>query len=250
VLRDAAGVVADSLNYGLLADPWAAEGYQGASGVDEKGCFVPSPGSVYEYGPIAPGATADISAGRFPDGADSDSNCADFLVQHAAALLTPAVPGAANIKTDNVEGLAAGQTVTIGSGVTLETAVIAYVGAPGATTASAATGAGDTQIPVGGVAGFRAGQTVNIGSGANFETAVVASVRRAAPAGPGREARAAAIVVAAPLRFPHGSGTEVSGTGINLTAPLTRAHAVGAPVASGVPTPGAPNEYFKSSRTR
>ncbi len=32
VLRDAAGLVVDSLNYGLLVDPWAAEGYQGVSG--------------------------------------------------------------------------------------------------------------------------------------------------------------------------------------------------------------------------
>src|SRR6185369_1509170 len=32
VLRDAAGLVVDSLNYGLLVDPWAAEGYQAASG--------------------------------------------------------------------------------------------------------------------------------------------------------------------------------------------------------------------------
>ena len=31
VLRDAAGLVVDSLNYGLLVDPWAAEGYQGTS---------------------------------------------------------------------------------------------------------------------------------------------------------------------------------------------------------------------------
>ena len=31
VLRDAAGLVVDSLNYGGLVDPWAAEGYQAAS---------------------------------------------------------------------------------------------------------------------------------------------------------------------------------------------------------------------------
>ena len=39
VLRDAAGLVADSLNYGGLVDPWAAEGYQGASrGVVQRPC--------------------------------------------------------------------------------------------------------------------------------------------------------------------------------------------------------------------
>ena len=32
VLRDAAGLVVDSLNYGILVDPWAAEGYHGVSG--------------------------------------------------------------------------------------------------------------------------------------------------------------------------------------------------------------------------
>jgi len=32
VLRDAAGLVVDSINYGALVDPWAAEGYQAVSG--------------------------------------------------------------------------------------------------------------------------------------------------------------------------------------------------------------------------
>ena len=40
VLRDAAGNVVDGLNYGGLVDPWAAEGYQAASGAGESGCFV------------------------------------------------------------------------------------------------------------------------------------------------------------------------------------------------------------------
>ena len=40
VLRDAAGLVVDSLNYGLLVDPWAAEGYQAASGSAQNGCRV------------------------------------------------------------------------------------------------------------------------------------------------------------------------------------------------------------------
>src|SRR5208282_2437018 len=41
VLRDAGGLVVDSLNYGGLVDPWAAEGYQGES--PGNGCSVPSP---------------------------------------------------------------------------------------------------------------------------------------------------------------------------------------------------------------
>ena len=44
VLRDAEGNVVDGLNYGGIVDPWAAEGYQAASGASASGCFVPSPG--------------------------------------------------------------------------------------------------------------------------------------------------------------------------------------------------------------
>src|SRR3974377_1536761 len=43
-LRAAAGLVVDSLNYGGLVDPWAAEGYQAASGAGERGGYVPPPG--------------------------------------------------------------------------------------------------------------------------------------------------------------------------------------------------------------
>jgi non-reducing end alpha-L-arabinofuranosidase len=70
VLRDAHGLVADSLNYGSLVDPWSAEGYQGTSGAGERGCRVAAPGTA---------AGAGRSAGRFPDGVDADSNCTDFI---------------------------------------------------------------------------------------------------------------------------------------------------------------------------
>jgi hypothetical protein len=71
VLRDARGLVADSLNYGGLVDPWAAEGYQGTSGSGQSGCFAPSP-------VLASGAgRSDI---RLPDGNDTDSNCTDFSI--------------------------------------------------------------------------------------------------------------------------------------------------------------------------
>src|SRR6185369_11082211 len=57
VLRDATGLVVDSLNYGLLVDPWAAEGYQSASGAGEAGCRVPSPAGRSGFG-AAPAANA------------------------------------------------------------------------------------------------------------------------------------------------------------------------------------------------
>jgi hypothetical protein len=71
VLRDAHGLVADSLNYGGVVDPPAAEGYQGASGTGQAGCFAPAPVSANGI---------DRSDIRLPDGTDTDSNCADFQV--------------------------------------------------------------------------------------------------------------------------------------------------------------------------
>jgi hypothetical protein len=77
VLRDAQGDVVDSVNYGALVDPWAAEGYQGASGSVAGGCYAPSPGI----------GGSDI---RHPDGTNTDSNCNDFTTSP-----TP-TPGGAN----------------------------------------------------------------------------------------------------------------------------------------------------------
>jgi hypothetical protein len=78
VLRDAKGLVTDSLNYGLLVDPWAAEGFQGGTG---SGCTVATP---------ALAAGAGRSASRYPDGNDTDVNCADFITSDPT-------PGAANL---------------------------------------------------------------------------------------------------------------------------------------------------------
>ncbi len=87
VLRDAAGLVVDSLNYGGLVDPWASEGYQATSGAGQSGCRVSTPGAGRGGfgGPAAPAAPAR-SSGRFPDGVDTDSNCTDFLLQPATTL--------------------------------------------------------------------------------------------------------------------------------------------------------------------
>jgi hypothetical protein len=72
------------------------------------------------------------SAGRFPDGADTDSNCTDFLTQAATTLPAGSVAGATNIKVASVDGFEAGQTVTIDGPEHPETAVIAAVGTAGA----------------------------------------------------------------------------------------------------------------------
>ena len=231
VLRDASGLVVDSLNYGLLVDPWAAEGYQGVSGAGQSGCHVTSPAVA---GPVV-----NRSAGRFPDGADTDSNCKDFQLQPATTLSAAPAAGATNFKIASLSDFAVGQTVTIDAGASVETAVIATIGTSGGTTLSAATSEGAGVIPVTTAIGFSVGQTIYIDTGANSETVVIASITGG---------RGGATISVTPLTHGHAAGTQVSGSGITLTRPLTRAHALGAQVVSGVPTPGAPNHYLGSNR--
>jgi hypothetical protein len=239
VLRDAAGVVADSLNYGALVDPWAAEGFQSASGARESGCYAPAPGAVLElWSTVAGPVATNASAGRFPDGADTDSNCADFTAQATATLLTVAPAGASNIKVSSVEGFSPGQKILVDAGAHRESAVIGAVGSPGATTARAATKAGATFLSAVDVTGFVEGQTIAIDSGAARETAVVASIR----------GRASRIAVTAPLAHAHAAGVQISGSGLSLASGLTHAHAAGAQVSNDVPTPGAPNQYHRGNR--
>ena len=237
VLRDASGMVADSLNYGSLVDPWAAEGYQAASGASQSGCYAPAPNAMLQLWSIVASPVAiNASAGRFPDGADTESNCNDFLTQAAAALSTASPAGATNIKVDSVEGFTAGQKIVIDSGANLEDAIIANVGTAGATALRTTTGVGATVLPVAAAIGFSKGQTITIDSGANSETAVVSSARNF---------RDSTITVAAPLAHAHAAGAQISGSGISLTTALARAHASGAQISNDLPTPGLPNQFPK-----
>ena len=239
VLRDAAGLVVDSLNYGLLVDPWAAEGYQAASGGGQGGCRVPVPASTGGFGPAIPTVAINSSAGRFPDGADADSNCTDFLTQTASTLAAAASGGMSNIKVAGVAGFSAGQTILIDTGANAESAVVATVGTAGATTVGTPTAKGATVIPVASGAGFTPGQTITIGSGTNAETAVVVAPPRRG---------VATLTVASPLTLAHDIGSQVSGTGVTLVGALTRDHATGAQVSDNVPTPGASNKYSRKTR--
>jgi non-reducing end alpha-L-arabinofuranosidase len=239
VLREASGLVVDSLNYGGIVDPWAAEGYQAVSGTDETGCHAPAPGALMSFGASEVGNAVSTSVGRFPDGADTDSNCNDFLIQAAATLSVGAVAGTNNIKVSSVEGFESGEPVMIGSGADQEQATIATVGTAGATTVGTATAAGANVIPVGNANGFRDGQTITIDSGENVETAEVLSIRRFG---------ATTITVSAPLTHAHSAGAEVSGSGITLSGPLARAHDQGSQVNGDVPTPGAPNQYHRTKK--
>jgi hypothetical protein len=244
VLRDAAGLVMDSLNYGGVVDPWAAQGYQAASSAGASGNFAPSPGAGRGGGRGGGPAAGAISrsAGRFPDGDNTGDNHNDFLLQAATALSLDAAAGASNIKVASVD-FGAGQTIYIDTGANRETAVIATVGTAGGATVRTATAVGATAIPVTSPAGFSAGQTISIDSGTNLETVVVASITggRGGRGGFGN----ASITVAAPLTMAHAEGAQVSGSGITLAAALTRAHDSGAQITGNVPTPGAPNRYYR-----
>ena len=70
-----------------------------------------------------------------------------------------------------VAGFDAGQTITIDTGVNLESAVIAMVGTAGATTAGAAVDMGAAVIAVANTTGFSASQTITVDRCLNQETA-------------------------------------------------------------------------------
>ena len=179
------------------------------------------------------------SAGRFPDGADTDSNCADFQLQPATTLSADSSANATNIKVANVADFAAGQSIAIDTGAESETAVIQTVGTAGATTVGTATSPGATTILVANPAGFHSGQTITIDSGANQETVAIASTTF--------NRNGASITVSELLKFAHAVGAQVSGSGITLTHALSQPHASGAQVVSKHPTPGAPNQYYARS---
>ncbi len=238
-LLNPGGVIVDAMVYGsqqssssgngTIASPELAtlEGDQG-----KGGCIV--------VVPMVAGGEGR-SRGRFPDGADADSNCTDFLLQSATTISAASAAGANNIKVANVTGFAAGQTIILDAGANLETAVIATVGTAGATTVSTAINAGATVIPVAGTAGFTVGQVITI----DQETATISATTFG-----GRGGGTPTITVTAPLKSAHATGATVSGSGITFTAALTKPHAAGAPISSDLPTPGAPNKYFKSQATK
>jgi len=239
VLRDAAGLVVDSVNYGGIVDPRDAEGYQAVSGTDESGCHAPAPGALMSFSGTEVGNAVSTSVGRFPDGTDTDSNCNDFLIQAAATLSVGAAAGTNNIKVSSVDGFEAGEAVVIGSGVDEEKATIATVGTAGAARVTTATAAGANVIPVSNANGFRDGQKITIESGENAETAEVLSIRRFG---------ATSITVTSPLTHAHAVNAQVSGSGITLSSALARAHDQGARVNGDVPTPGAPNQYHRTKK--
>ena len=245
VLRNGSGLVVDSLNYGGLIDPWAAKGYQAASGPNEGGCYVLAPGYAEGFQAAAAAAAAtNTSVGRFPDGADTDSNCTDFRTQTSAPLSAASNAGTTNIKVANVRGFQVGQNITIDPGATAETRVIAAVGTPGATTVGSVTSEGATVINVADAMSFKGGQHISIGVGANTEKAIVKTILLS----PVWRSGSDTITVTAPLTHSHEAGAQVCGSGITLTTALIEPHPKGAQVYGKAPTPSASNRFFVGER--
>jgi non-reducing end alpha-L-arabinofuranosidase len=253
-LTDPSGrVLADAIVYGSQQSNSSASGaittpdIATLEGVQHQGgCIAVIPGAgsgpsaaATALAAAAPGAP-NRSIGRFPDGADSDSLCQDFVVQQSTTLPQSSAAGLSNIKVASVAGFAVGQSLTIGTPGAQETVTIAAIGTAGSTLASTATEAGASVITVASVAGFTAGQTITIGSGATAESAVIAATQG------GRGG--ARITLAAPLGRALAAGTPVAGSGITLAAPLVRSHAAGAPVTAEPPTPGMANRYVRTGR--
>ena len=236
-LRDAKGNVVDGLNYGGVVDPWLAEGYQGQSGLEEPGNFVRTP-AVNMRGLVTASAP-NLSAGRYPDGLDNDDNENDFRVQRQVSLAAPANAGTINLKVNSVNGLIVGQRLFVGPDN--ESMTVANIGTPGASSLGESTKAGATQLAVSGVQGFTVGQEVYVGD----EKAIIAGIRAVrrgwnAPAIPNVFDT---VTLSAPLKKAHSAGESFAGSGLTLAYPLRADYAAGTPLASAVPTPGAPNVY-------
>ncbi|MBO6044570.1 MAG: lamin tail domain-containing protein [Bacteroidales bacterium] len=239
-LRDAKGNVVDALNYGAIVDPWLGEGYQGQSGLEEPGNFVPVP-AVAMRGMPAPGAAPvapNLSAGRWPDGMDTDDNENDFRVQGSISLAAPLKAGSRNLKVNSTTGLVINQRLFIGPGK--EEVIAANIGTAGYTTLAADAAKGTTRVSVSASQGFAVGQEVYVGDEKAFIAEIHATRRgwfSPVPAAPD------AIVLTAPLKAAHASGEDFAGSGITVSSPVKADYASGIPMTGSVPTPGAPNRF-------
>ncbi|MFL6632305.1 MAG: arabinofuranosidase catalytic domain-containing protein [Massilia sp.] len=245
VLRDAAGHVVDSLNYGDLVDPWASGGSRGGAGKAAT-CHAGAPGipspQVWERalpgipfsGDVARVDATQGSTGRYPDGQDSDNDCTDFATSVSVRTGATAA-GSTRIKVGAVAHFAPGQTAVIDAGGDAETLTVATVGSPGLTRASAPADKGATVVRVDDARQFTVGQAVVIGSGADEEQGIVAAVETGW--------RTGKLALQAPLALAHEAGAGVSGTGIALTSPVTKDHAAGTVLTAtgALATPGAAN---------
>ena len=133
-LYDNEGRVVDALNWGSVVNPMLSEGFHGQSGLDEYGNYVhltvpeKTPNRRFEDPNSPVMLSANLSAGRYPDGVDSDDNIKDFRIQKTANLLKDAHAGSDTIVIKDVDGLRIGQHFTLGRGAEAEEIQVAVIG--------------------------------------------------------------------------------------------------------------------------
>jgi hypothetical protein len=144
-LMDASGnVTVDAVVYGSQQSNSSANGIITNSEIatlegdqSQGGCIAVVPGSFSGRGQFIPAAgKTDRSVGRFPDGADNDSNCNDFLLQRTISLAASSAAGAANISVTGVADFSKGQRIIIGRGADSESVVVESTGTAGVVTLS------------------------------------------------------------------------------------------------------------------
>lgn len=133
-LYDADHNVVDCVNWGTVVNPMLAEGFQGQSGLEEYGNYVHLEVPDYNASPrfVDPSAPTllhpNLSAGRYPDGTDSDDNINDFRFQLSANLLKEAKAGSKTIVISDAADIRIGHIFHIGSGDSLETVKVGTIG--------------------------------------------------------------------------------------------------------------------------
>ncbi len=148
-LYDAAGHVVDCLNWGTVVDPMLAEGYQAQSGLDEYGNYIHLRVAEENRGWRSAGPVAvlpDLSAGRYPDGSDSDDNIRDFKFQLSTNLQEAAPAGSQTIVISQIDGIRIGHRFFIGSGDDREEVRVALIGEPRVLTSTVTMGAWTREV--------------------------------------------------------------------------------------------------------
>lgn len=210
----------------------------------QGGCIAVVSNTTRGFGASTSTGESNKSHGLFPDGADSDNNCKDFKVQSTITLAKQAEAGSNNIKIGSVSELRNGQEIIVGSGSNSETVVIAEVGTPGCTQLGVDARKGTSVMLVLRAQDFSVGQKIIIDSGSKQEVAVISSIGTARRRfGSPTDMQSDTIRVTSPLMYAHADGVEISGSGITLANSLTKNHDNGTQISSGLPTPGAPNQY-------
>lgn len=145
ILTEASGdVVVDAIVYGSQQSNSSANGTITSPEIailegdqSQGGCITVVPGSFSGSGQYIPaGGKSDRSVGRMPDGADTDSNCSDFVLQRTIILAASSDAGATKINVTGVADFRAGQMIIIGSGANSESAVVESAGTAGVITLS------------------------------------------------------------------------------------------------------------------